>query len=157
MTNSMASCNPQTMKTNIMGSSVSYHRAALQCAHKAPTSTLPPPQVSSHALYTICLYRACCGVMPSSLRFKLQCFAFYGLLALVRPIKTNGCQIEPREELAYSPPFYPSPWMNPKALGWEEAYVKAKDFVSQLTLLEKVNLTTGVGYVTTQTPGLSMC
>lgn len=36
--------------------------------------------------------------------------------------------------------------MNPKALGWEESYAKAKDFVSQLTLLEKVNITTGVGY-----------
>ncbi|KAK7753481.1 beta-glucosidase [Diatrype stigma] len=33
--------------------------------------------------------------------------------------------------------------MNPKALGWEESYAKAKDFVSQLTLLEKVNITTG--------------
>ena len=29
---------------------------------------------------------------------------------------------------------------------WEEAYAKAKEFVSQLTLLEKVNLTTGVGW-----------
>jgi beta-glucosidase len=28
---------------------------------------------------------------------------------------------------------------------WAEAYRKAADFVSQLTLLEKVNLTTGVG------------
>lgn len=28
---------------------------------------------------------------------------------------------------------------------WAEAYQKAADFVSQLTLLEKVNLTTGVG------------
>ncbi|QSZ30882.1 hypothetical protein DSL72_000440 [Monilinia vaccinii-corymbosi] len=45
-----------------------------------------------------------------------------------------------------SDPFYPSPWMNPNTGGWEEAYVKAKDFVSQLTLLEKVNLTTGVGW-----------
>jgi beta-glucosidase len=35
--------------------------------------------------------------------------------------------------------------MNPKAQGWEDAYEKAKEFVSQLTLLEKVNLTTGVG------------
>jgi hypothetical protein len=46
-----------------------------------------------------------------------------------------------------SPPFYPSPWMNPGALDWADAYAKAKDFVSQLTLLEKVNLTTGVGCV----------
>lgn len=26
---------------------------------------------------------------------------------------------------------------------WAEAYAKAKDFVSQMTLLEKVNITTG--------------
>ena len=54
-------------------------------------------------------------------------------------------ELEARDELAYSPPHYPSPWMNPEAPGWQEAYVKARDFVSQLTLLEKVNLTTGVG------------
>jgi beta-glucosidase len=29
--------------------------------------------------------------------------------------------------------------------GWEDAYKKAQAFVKQLTLLEKVNLTTGVG------------
>lgn len=38
--------------------------------------------------------------------------------------------------------------MNPDADGWEDAYNKAKEFVTQLTLLEKVNLTTGVGLVT---------
>ena len=43
-----------------------------------------------------------------------------------------------------SPPAYPSPWG--EGLGdWGAAYAKARDFVSQLTLLEKVNLTTGVG------------
>lgn len=35
--------------------------------------------------------------------------------------------------------------MDPKAAEWQDAYVKAKKFVSKLTLLEKVNLTTGVG------------
>lgn len=49
------------------------------------------------------------------------------------------------DQLAYSEPTYPSPWMNPSATGWEDAYIQARDFVSQLTLLEKVNLTTGVG------------
>lgn len=44
-----------------------------------------------------------------------------------------------------SGPFYPSPWMKPGVMGWEDAYMKARDFVSQLTLMEKVNLTTGVG------------
>lgn len=56
-------------------------------------------------------------------------------------------QLETRDDLAYSHPVYPSPWMDPTAPGWEEAYAKAKDFVSQLTLLEKVNVTTGVGSV----------
>ncbi|KAL2259637.1 hypothetical protein VTK26DRAFT_6628 [Humicola hyalothermophila] len=51
-----------------------------------------------------------------------------------------------KRDLAHSDPFYPSPWMNPDADGWKEAYAKAKDFVSQLTLLEKVNLTTGTGW-----------
>lgn len=50
-----------------------------------------------------------------------------------------------QRELASSPPSYPSPWMDPKAAEWQDAYVKAKKFVSKLTLLEKVNLTTGVG------------
>src|SRR4051812_43480696 len=45
---------------------------------------------------------------------------------------------------ATSPPFYPSPWMDGSG-GWAEAYAKAQAFVKQLTLLEKVNLTTGVG------------
>ncbi|KAJ4175326.1 beta-glucosidase [Fusarium falciforme] len=39
--------------------------------------------------------------------------------------------------------------MSPDAIGWEEAYAKARDFVSQMTLLEKVNLTTGVGQLGT--------
>lgn len=44
-----------------------------------------------------------------------------------------------------SPPKYPSPWT--EGLGdWAEAYAKAKDFVNQLTLAEKVNLTTGTGW-----------
>lgn len=45
----------------------------------------------------------------------------------------------------YSPPSYPSPWMR-GGNGWADAYTKAQAFVSQLTLLEKVNLTTGVGW-----------
>ena len=50
-----------------------------------------------------------------------------------------------QRDLAFSPPFYPAPWADPDANGWEDAYAKAKAFVSQLTLLEKVNITTGVG------------
>ncbi|KAF4456402.1 beta-glucosidase [Fusarium austroafricanum] len=60
---------------------------------------------------------------------------------------TDTQKLSTRDTLAHSPPHYPSPWMNPKAVGWEEAYAKAKEFVSQLTLMEKVNLTTGVGWM----------
>ncbi|KAI1136363.1 glycoside hydrolase family 3 protein [Hypoxylon sp. FL0543] len=41
-------------------------------------------------------------------------------------------------------PSYPSPW-GTGGPGWDEAYDKAREFVSKLTLLEKVNLTTGTG------------
>ncbi|KAK3689621.1 glycoside hydrolase family 3 protein [Podospora appendiculata] len=44
------------------------------------------------------------------------------------------------------PAGYPSPWGSGGAEGWEDAYAKAKDFVNQLTLVEKVNLTTGTGW-----------
>jgi len=45
-----------------------------------------------------------------------------------------------------SPPKYPSPWMDGSGgANWAAAYAKATAFVRQLTLAEKVNLTTGVG------------
>ena len=46
----------------------------------------------------------------------------------------------------FSPPYYPSPWGS-GAGDWASAYAKATAFVSQLTLIEKINLTTGVGCV----------
>jgi hypothetical protein len=49
-----------------------------------------------------------------------------------------------RSESAGPLSYYPSPWMDPNS-EWADAYAKAADFVSQLTLLEKVNLTTGLG------------
>ena len=42
-----------------------------------------------------------------------------------------------------SPPKYPSPWGSGDG-DWAAAYKKAIDVVKQLTLEEKVNLTTGV-------------
>ncbi|KAK3322687.1 glycoside hydrolase family 3 protein [Apodospora peruviana] len=57
------------------------------------------------------------------------------------------------QSLATSDPFYPSPWMDPNADGWQEAYAKARAFVSQMTLLEKVNLTTGTGWASEQCVG----
>ena len=48
------------------------------------------------------------------------------------------------QNAGFSPPYYPSPW-GTGAGDWANAYAKAKAFVGQLTLLEKVNLTTGNG------------
>ena len=57
-----------------------------------------------------------------------------------------------------SAPKYPAPWIDSdfdwqdpspvptNGRNWADAYDKAVAFVSQLTLLEKVNLTTGVGW-----------
>ncbi|KAE8147311.1 putative beta-glucosidase F [Aspergillus avenaceus] len=45
---------------------------------------------------------------------------------------------------AYSPPYYPAPkggWLS----NWASAYQKAHTVVSKMTLVEKVNLTTGTG------------
>lgn len=72
----------------------------------------------------------------------------HGTLAQLLPVTqfviSDSSQVGKRD-LAASEPHYPSPWMSPTAQGWEDAYAKAKEFVSQLTLAEKVNLTTGVG------------
>ena len=43
-----------------------------------------------------------------------------------------------------SPPSYPSPWMDGSG-GWADAYARAQALVKQMTLAEKVNITTGVG------------
>jgi beta-glucosidase len=47
-----------------------------------------------------------------------------------------------------SPPRYPSPWVDGSRAGadWTAAIAQAKAFVGELTLIEKINLTTGVGW-----------
>ncbi|TVY47638.1 Beta-glucosidase [Lachnellula occidentalis] len=57
----------------------------------------------------------------------------------------GGLGLTLAQSLATSDPFYPTPWMTGQG-EWSDAYAKAKDFVGQLTLLEKVNLTTGTGW-----------
>jgi hypothetical protein len=44
----------------------------------------------------------------------------------------------------YAPPYYPTPkggWVS----SWADAYVKAQQVVANMSLAEKVNLTTGTG------------
>ncbi|KAF7715862.1 Beta-glucosidase [Penicillium ucsense] len=60
----------------------------------------------------------------------------------------NIAAIERRDSPApgyASPPYYPTPFGG-WASDWSEAYTKAQQVVSQMTLAEKVNLTTGTGF-----------
>lgn len=61
------------------------------------------------------------------------------------PNATDPRAVEGARSNQTSPPFYPSPWGTGDA-DWAEAYDKARAFVAQMTLLEKVNITTGVGW-----------
>ena len=72
------------------------------------------------------------------------------LFALISTAKLIQALPHERSESTGSLSYYPSPWMDPNG-EWADAYAKAADFVSQLTLLEKVNLTTGIGQVATLT------
>lgn len=61
---------------------------------------------------------------------------------------TSGIKINdtsPGVNNSFSPPFYPSPETR-GAGNWTYAVEKARAFVARLTLEEKVNLTTGVGW-----------
>ena len=55
---------------------------------------------------------------------------------------TNGVG---NSSIPSSRPYYPSPWANGRG-DWAEAYAKAQAIVKEMTLLEKVNLTTGTGW-----------
>ncbi|GAQ03279.1 probable beta-glucosidase F [Aspergillus lentulus] len=68
-------------------------------------------------------------------------------LALSAPTSESrvSAQLESRDAAGYSsPPYYPAPnggWLS----SWAEAYEKAQRVVRNMTLAEKVNLTTGTG------------
>ncbi|KAF9890251.1 hypothetical protein FE257_006163 [Aspergillus nanangensis] len=77
---------------------------------------------------------------PSSLKWALLCVALPWAQA-----SPSASVLQSRDEAeAYSPPYYPTPkggWIS----DWAEAYEKAHKLVSNMTLAEKVNLTTGTG------------
>ncbi|KAI0404102.1 glycosyl hydrolase family 3 N terminal domain-containing protein [Xylaria palmicola] len=64
-------------------------------------------------------------------------------IALALIVAADGASSE--DSPATLPIFYPSPWGSGGPDGWDEAYERAHEFVSKLTVTEKVNLTTGTG------------
>ena len=84
--------------------------------------------------------------LPAISNMHLPSAAILLLALAVQTSSANHPKLSKRS-LATSEPVYPSPWMDPDADGWQEAYAKARKFVSKMTLAEKVNLTTGTGFV----------
>ncbi|GLA49826.1 CAZyme family GH3 [Aspergillus niger] len=70
---------------------------------------------------------------------------YLALLAGIIPWSTaSSPPLNTRDDGAFSPPYYPAPnggWLS----DWASAYEKAQKVVSNMTLAEKVNLTTGTG------------
>lgn len=70
---------------------------------------------------------------------------YLALVSLLSPLTIAEFQLASEDSDAYtSPPYYPTPnggWLST----WADAYEKAHQAVSQMTLGEKVNLTTGTG------------
>lgn len=70
---------------------------------------------------------------------------YLALLAGIIPWSTaSTTPLHTRDDGAFSPPYYPAPnggWLS----DWASAYEKAQKVVSNMTLAEKVNLTTGTG------------
>ncbi|KAL2366130.1 hypothetical protein RJZ56_000970 [Blastomyces dermatitidis] len=86
--------------------------------------------------------------MPFFKSFLIGVVGALNCSALANQDTSSSPPLEPRQNGApewTSPPYYPAPvggWV-PE---WEEAYAKAHAVVANMTLAEKVNLTTGTGF-----------
>jgi len=71
----------------------------------------------------------------------------FAFLLLQLPLPLQASNLEPRNAVPagyIAAPYYPTP-LGGWAASWTESYSKAADLVKNLTLAEKVNLTTGTG------------
>ena len=104
---------------------------------------IPLLYVDSHSLSTVSLSFLCqCSRKISNLFETLQ----FPSATYPNGSSPDPAAIAGTTEFETSPPFYPSPWVS--GLGdWGASVAKAQALVAQMTLAEKVNLTTGVGYV----------
>ena len=79
--------------------------------------------------------RFCCWLMLLFCATVLLIFSAGGLWVYKKAVPADG----------QSEPWYPSPKGGTVKL-WERSYTKAADLVRQMTLVEKVNITTGIGW-----------
>jgi hypothetical protein len=88
--------------------------------------------------------RLCASLKPS----KRVCLILSVVLAIFLGAAIGGgawvYKSAPKDGL--SPPWYPTP-LGGTTKSWEESYKKARQMVGDMSLVEKVNITTGTGYV----------
>lgn len=88
--------------------------------------------------------RFCALLLPS----KRGCALICVILAVVLGAAIGGgawvYKSAPKDGL--SPPWYPAP-PGGTVKSWEQSYEKARQMVANMSLVEKVNITTGTGYV----------
>jgi hypothetical protein len=88
--------------------------------------------------------RFCARLIPS----KRACILIAVVLAAVLGAAIGGgawvYKSAPKDGL--SPPWYPTP-RGGTAKTWEKSYQLAREMVGKMSLVEKVNITTGTGYV----------
>lgn len=88
--------------------------------------------------------RLCASLRPS----KRVCLLISIVVAVILGAAIGGgawvYKSAPKDGL--SPPWYPTP-LGGKVKSWEESYEKARRMVGDMSLVEKVNITTGTGCV----------
>jgi hypothetical protein len=102
---------------------------------KAKYPAGPPPSYSASRIF-------------SARRLSKSCIAVAVLiLALVLSIIGGGGYYIYQTEIinGQSPPWYPSP-LGGTVPSWQDSYTKAQKMVEKMTLVEKVNITTGTGW-----------
>ena len=86
--------------------------------------------------------RLCCGLQPSNTCLVIA--FLFGAVALIS-LGWGGhrvYKITPKH--GQSPPWYPTP-RGGTSESWQKSYDKAKEMVERMTLVEKVNVTNGIG------------
>ncbi|KAK7414408.1 hypothetical protein QQX98_006686 [Neonectria punicea] len=114
----------------------------LQSPAAKPSPFAPKPAERRRRWAAVC--QPCCSTR------KRCCFTIAATIVIVWSIITIFIaaawhKISSPPPDAQSPPWYPSP-KGGTAKQWAESYRKAADLVSQMTLPEKVNITTGTGW-----------
>lgn len=124
-------------------------RKALSKSELDSTPRRSPPRAGEHAAVDRRSSRRpwrrlCAALRPS----KRVCLFICIVLAVILSAAIGGgawvYKSAPKDGL--SPPWYPTP-LGGTVQSWEDSYEKARQMVGDMSLVEKVNITTGTGYV----------